>query len=154
VKPYRRVVVGTDGSERANEAVRQAAQLAAASGARLTVVTAFTPATRAPIAHEEEIPDEIRWRITDSAEADEKAAEGVRIAQAAGVRDVRARAEKGDAAAALIEVAEDTGADVIVVGSKGLTGASRFLLGSVPNAVTHHAPCDVLIVDTMQGSAL
>jgi nucleotide-binding universal stress UspA family protein len=140
--------VGTDGSERAGVAVRQAAELAAASGARLTVVTAYAPSPQAPLPDQAEIPEEIRWRITDSASADETAALGCRIAQAAGAKDVRARSAKGDAAAALIEVAEDTGADVIVVGSKGMTGASRFLLGSVPNTVSHHAPCDVLIVDT------
>jgi nucleotide-binding universal stress UspA family protein len=55
----------------------------------------------------------------------------------------------GDPASALIEAAEDTLADVIVVGSRGMTGASRFLLGSVPNKVSHHAPCDVLIVHTV-----
>jgi nucleotide-binding universal stress UspA family protein len=45
-------------------------------------------------------------------------------------------------------VAEETGADLIVVGNKGMTGAERFLLGSVPNKVSHHAPCSVLIVRT------
>jgi nucleotide-binding universal stress UspA family protein len=147
VKPYRTVVVGTDGSARANEAVRQAAQLAAASAARLVVVTAYTPqasATRVA----EEVPEEIRWRITDSAHAEETAGEASRLARAEGVADVRVRSEAGDPGQALIEVAEDTGADLIVVGSKGLTGATRFLLGSVPNKISNHAPCDVLIVDT------
>jgi len=146
--PYRNVVVGTDGSETATAAVRAAAELAAASGARLTIVTAFAPRSTDPAKAEVDVPEEIRWRITDSGQADEKALEASRVAREAGVKDVRTRAEPGDPADALIDVAEDTGGDVIVVGSKGMTGAARFVLGSVPNKVSHHAPCDVLIVST------
>ena len=47
-----------------------------------------------------------------------------------------------------LDVAEEQGAELIVVGNKGMTGAKRFLLGSVPNKVSHHAPCSVLIVRT------
>jgi nucleotide-binding universal stress UspA family protein len=144
---YRNVVVGTDGSETATEAVRHAAQLAAASGARLTVVTAFNPKVAHPVDDMAEVPEEIQWRITESAHADELAGAAVELARGLGVKDVRARSEKGAPADALIEVAEDTGGDIIVVGSKGMTGAGR-LLGSVPNTVSHHAPCDVLIVPT------
>jgi nucleotide-binding universal stress UspA family protein len=147
--PYRNVVVGTDGSETALEAVRHAAQLAAASGARLTVVTAFNPKAAQAVEELEEVPEEIRWRITESAHADELAGAASKVAAELGVKDVRARSAKGDPADALIDVAEDSGGDVIVVGSRGMTGASRFLLGSVPNKVSHHAPCDVLIVSTV-----
>lgn len=146
--PYRNVVVGTDGSETATSAVRVAAELAAASGARLTVVTAFVPHPAETARAMEEAPEEIRWRITESGQADEKAGEACRLARELGVKDVRARAEPGDPADALIDVTEDTGGDLIVVGSKGMTSASRFVLGSVPNTVSHHAPCDVLIVPT------
>jgi nucleotide-binding universal stress UspA family protein len=55
---------------------------------------------------------------------------------------------EGDPADAILDVAEETNADLIVVGNKGMTGAKRFLLGSVPNKVSHHAPCGVLIVRT------
>ena len=144
--PYRNVVVGTDGSETATEAVRHAAELAASSGARLTVVTAFTPKNPA-VPDLEEVPEEIKWRITESAHADEVAGGACRLAKELGVKDARVRSAKGDPAEALIEVAEDTGGDVIVVGSKGMAGAGR-ILGSVPNTVSHHAPCDVLIVAT------
>ena len=54
----------------------------------------------------------------------------------------------GDPAEMLVETAEDTGADLIVVGSKGMASATRFVLGNVPNKVSHHAPCDVMIVHT------
>ena len=62
--------------------------------------------------------------------------------------EVRTHARQGDPADALLDVAEELGADVIVVGNKGMTGAKRFLLGSVPNKVSHHAPCSVLIIRT------
>ena len=48
----------------------------------------------------------------------------------------------------ILDVAEEQGADLIVVGNKGMTGAKRFLLGSVPNKVSHHAPCSVMIIRT------
>ena len=57
-------------------------------------------------------------------------------------------AREGDPADAILDVAEELGADLIVVGNKGMSGAKRFLLGSVPNKVSHHAPCSVLIVRT------
>jgi nucleotide-binding universal stress UspA family protein len=69
-------------------------------------------------------------------------------AEAAGVHEVETFARVGDAADAILDVAEEQAADLIVVGHKGLTGATRFLLGSVPNKVSHHAPCSVLIVRT------
>ena len=62
--------------------------------------------------------------------------------------DVETHAREGDPADAILDVAEEEGADLIVVGNKGMTGAKRFLLGSVPNKVSHHAPCSVLIIRT------
>jgi nucleotide-binding universal stress UspA family protein len=66
----------------------------------------------------------------------------------AGVTEVETFARQGDAADAILDVAEEQRSDLIVVGNRGMTGASRFLLGSVPNKVSHHAPCSVLIVRT------
>ena len=63
----------------------------------------------------------------------------------AGV-EVETFAREGDPADAILDVAEERNADLIVVGNKGMTGAKRFLLGSVPNKVSHHAPCCVLII--------
>ena len=57
-------------------------------------------------------------------------------------------ARQGEPADAILDVAEEENADLIVVGNKGMTGAKRFLLGSVPNKVSHHAPSSVLIVRT------
>jgi nucleotide-binding universal stress UspA family protein len=146
--PYRNVVVGTDGSETAEHAVRHAAQLAKANSARLTVVTAFLPDPEEEAKRLQQAPADVRWAITDATSADERARHGREIAREAGVEDVMIRVDSGDPATLLIDAADSTGGDVIVVGSKGMTGAKRFILGSVPNKISHHAPCDVLIVHT------
>ena len=146
--PYRNVVVGTDGSETAERAVQHAAQLAGAFGARLTIVTAYTPGKGVDPQELEKAPEDVRWRLVDAGGAEDLAKHAKGVAKAAGVSDVQTRVASGDPAAALIDAAEDTLADVIVVGSRGMTGAARFVLGSVPNKVSHHAPCDVLIVHT------
>jgi nucleotide-binding universal stress UspA family protein len=70
------------------------------------------------------------------------------LAGSAGV-SVHTHAREGDPAQAILEVAERENADLIIVGNKGMAGAKRFLLGSVPNKVSHHAPCSVLIVRTI-----
>ena len=79
--------------------------------------------------------------------ADNVAARAAEQLVAAGV-EVDYEAREGDPADVLIEVATEDDADLIVVGSKGMTGVGRFLLGSVPNKVTHHAPCSVMVVRT------
>ncbi len=80
-------------------------------------------------------------------EVDNTLAEAADTVREAGV-EVEAFARQGDPADAILDVAEETDADLIVVGNKGMTGAKRFLLGSVPNKVSHHAPCSVLIIRT------
>ena len=62
--------------------------------------------------------------------------------------EVNTHARQGDPSDAIIDVAEESAADLIIVGNKGMTGAKRFLLGSVPNKVSHHAPCSVMIIRT------
>ena len=69
------------------------------------------------------------------------------VARQAGV-SVNVYPRQGDPADAILDVAEEQEADLVVVGNKGMTGAKRFLLGSVPNKVSHHAPCSVLIIRT------
>jgi nucleotide-binding universal stress UspA family protein len=61
---------------------------------------------------------------------------------------VEVKARQGDAADVLMSVAQDVKADLIIVGNRGMTGARRFILGSVPNRVAHHADCSVHIVHT------
>ena len=146
---YAHVLVGTDGSASATEAVRHAAGLAAAFSATLTIVSAYThdgePGERAKA----EVPADLQWTLTDSAAATERAEAGRRVARAAGVERVGIYVEAGDPAEVVVAAASERGADVIVVGSKGMTSPTRFLVGSVPNKISHHAPCDVIIVHTV-----
>ena len=142
------IVVGTDGSETAGEAVRQATDLAKAVGAQVHVVSAFEPVGNQRLREERtQVPDDMQWMVNarEDVEATLRAA-GERIGEA-GVK-VETYARQGDPADAILDVAEEQNADLIVVGNKGMTGAKRFLLGSVPNKVSHHAPCSVLIIRT------
>jgi nucleotide-binding universal stress UspA family protein len=144
------ILVGTDGSHTATVAVRRAIGLAAAVGARLQIVSAYAAVREgAPPAGRAAASDVALWALNPPRD-DVLAllAESERAARAAGITEVETFARVGDAADAILDVAEEQGSDVIVVGSKGMTGATRFLLGSVPNKVSHHAPCSVLIVRT------
>jgi len=145
---YSAIVVGTDGSETAREAVRQATRLAATIGARIELVSAYEPVTDARLREAIAVPEDLHWMINprEDVEATLEAAAG--DIRAAGV-DVEVFARQGDPADAILDVAEERGSDLIVVGNKGMTGAKRFLLGSVPNKVSHHAPCSVLIIRTV-----
>jgi nucleotide-binding universal stress UspA family protein len=145
---FTRIVVGTDGSDTAAQAVSDAIELARRSGAELDVVSAYEP-TRSRHSEEELSPEDaaLLHPISPGSDVDlilEKAAEE---AGAAGVT-ARTFARHADPADAIIDVAEEEKADLIVVGNRGMTGARRFLLGSVPNKISHHAPCSVMIVRT------
>lgn len=154
-----RIVVGTDGSETAAEAVRHAQELAVASGAALEIVSAYkageasdpsaaydptvqegSEMTHAP----SDVARPVGARQDVSLILDAAAAH----AASAGIEGVTTHAREGDPAQAILTVAEETGADLIVVGNRGMTGASRFLLGSVPDKISHHAPCSVYVVRT------
>ena len=141
------MIVGTDGSATAEAAVRQAGKLAGGDGARLVVVTAFQHADEPP-ANPDRLPEDIRWMLTDTAQAEALAAKGRALAKEEGAGEVVVRSEEADPATAILDAAEEFDADLIVVGSKGLGSPARFLLGSVASRVAHHAPCDVLVVQT------
>jgi nucleotide-binding universal stress UspA family protein len=142
------IVVGTDGSQTAGEAVRQSVELARQHGARLDIVSAYEPVSAARLREEaQQVPGDLQWMINPREDVDATLREAVAQAQAAGV-EAEVYARQGDPADAILDVAEERGADLIVVGNKGMTGAKRFLLGSVPNKVSHHAPCSVLIIRT------
>ena len=145
---FRSIVVGTDGSDTATQAVRQAIELARSIGARIELVSAYEPVSDARLREEIVVPEDLHWIINpreDVVATLEAAASEVR---AAGI-EVEVFARQGDPADAILDVAEERGSDLIVVGNKGMTGAKRFLLGSVPNKVSHHAPCSVLIIRTV-----
>jgi nucleotide-binding universal stress UspA family protein len=139
------IVVGTDGSDTARQAVVQAAEMARATGAKLLVVSAYTPV--AAHVHAGGHPEAAEWNVGPDVLVEGVLSDAGSATAASGI-EVETRAVRGDPADALIQVAEQEGSDLIVVGNKGMTGARRFLLGNVPNKVSHHAPCSVLIVRT------
>ena len=142
------IVVGTDGSETAHEAVRQAVELAGRLGARLHVVSAYEPVPEARLREEAQlVRADLQWLINPREEVDATLRAAVHVARDAGV-EAASYARLGDPADAILDVAEEQSAELIVVGNKGMTGARRFLLGSVPNRVSHHAPCSGLIIRT------
>jgi nucleotide-binding universal stress UspA family protein len=142
------MVVGTDGSETAGEAVRQAAQLADRIGATVHLVSAYEPVSEGRLRDEREnVPEDLQWMVNPREDVDATLERAAAPMRNAGV-SVELHAREGDPADAILDVAEEQGADLIVVGNKGMTGAKRFLLGSVPNKVSHHAPCSVMIIRT------
>jgi nucleotide-binding universal stress UspA family protein len=145
---FARIVVGTDGSETAKQAVREAAQLAKQTGASLDVVSAFDPVPASRLREERlEAPSDIEHAVNPQEDVNGILSEASEDVADTGV-EIRTFARQGEPADAILDVAEEQGADLIIVGNKGMTGAKRFLLGSVPNKVSHHAPCGVLIVRT------
>ncbi|MFI5046358.1 MAG: universal stress protein [Acidimicrobiia bacterium] len=146
------ILVGTDGSDGASKAVAEAAQLAAASpGSTLHIVTVQKPmaanavasaelATAAPVGAEIEWEAEMRQGLESMLSELAERVGGDSLT-------VETHARFGAPAEVLCDMAAHLQADLIVVGNRGMQGGRRFL-GSVPNTVSHHAPCSVLIVDT------
>ena len=142
------IVVGTDGSQTAREAVRQSVELARRHGARLDIVSAYEPVPAGRLREEaQQVPGDLQWMVNAREDVDATLREAAAESEAAGI-PTETYARQGDPADAILDVAEERGADLIVVGNKGMTGAKRFLLGSVPNKISHHAPCSVLIIRT------
>ena len=145
---FTRIVVGTDGSDTAAEAVRQAVDLAKLAGAQLSIVSAYEPVSKRRLEEErEEAPRDVQYEIGPREDVNLVLDAAAAAARNEGI-EVQTHPVEGDPAEGILNVAEETKADLIVVGNKGMTGARRFLLGSVPNNVSHHAPCSVIIVRT------
>lgn len=120
---YKKVVIATDGSATAAKAVKVGADLARSVGAEAILVHV------GDLVHAAQVLEPLARDLGKGLKVTTKAVEG-------------------DPADKIIEVAEAEGADLIVVGNKGMAGAKRFLLGSVPNQISHHTPCNLLIVKT------
>ncbi len=145
---FKSIVVGTDGSDTAGQAVRQAVDLARAVGAKIELVSAYEPVPAQRLREERrDTPEDLQWAISPREDVDATLEAAAGIVRDAGL-DVDVYPRQGDPADAILDVAEEREADLIVVGNKGMTGAKRFLLGSVPNKISHHAPCSVLIIRT------
>ncbi|HYH27692.1 MAG TPA: universal stress protein [Actinomycetota bacterium] len=123
---YRRILIGTDGTPTADRAVWRAADLGRELGSKLVLVFVGHAVTGRNV-------------LEDTASQLEQV-------------EVETRVLEGDPAGAIVGAAEDVGADVVVVGSKGMAGAKRLPTGSVPNRISHRASSDVLIVRTHRGA--
>jgi nucleotide-binding universal stress UspA family protein len=130
---YERIVVGAAETETARRAVEHAGDLARLTGAELHLVLAFDPYW-----------DRIEPTTTP---ATVRARDYLQTLASDLELDATVHPVPGDADTAILQTADEIGADLIVVGSKGMRGAGR-LLGSVPNSIAHHASCSVLIVST------
>jgi nucleotide-binding universal stress UspA family protein len=139
---YSSIVVGVDDSPTARKAFKRAVEFAKMSGGTLHIVTAY----KARPTSGEELPDEFRYAMGSTRDADVLLRELTEQASTEGVKS-EFHAATADPADALISVADREGADLIVVGNKGMKGARR-VLGSVPNSVAHKANCSVLILPT------
>ena len=138
---YSVIVVGTDGSSTADVALRHAVDLAVAGDATLHVVSSYQPVSgHAGTAAE-------HWDMLPDSSVDTLLAAAATTARGRGVK-VEVHATRDDPADAVVKVAVEVNADAVVVGNKGMKGAKRFLLGSIPNKIAHNAPCTVIIVKT------
>jgi nucleotide-binding universal stress UspA family protein len=135
---FDRVLVGTDGSESATRAVARAVEIAKKDGAELVVV------------HAHGDPNVGYALAGENSPSIERANEIIRETETKHAADIAVRTivREGEAASVLLDVADEEKVGLIVVGNKGMSGTRRFLQGSVPNRVSHHARCDVLIVHT------
>jgi nucleotide-binding universal stress UspA family protein len=124
------IVVGTDGSDRAKRAVAEATRLAQALGAEVHVVSAYEPLRGARIAGAPEGAATV-WAPLPDATVDATLSEAAAAVRFKGL-EVSTHALEKDPADALLDVAERVGAEMIVVGNKGMHGARRLLIGSVP----------------------
>lgn len=166
VSDYSKVLVGTDGSPTAMRAVTAASRLAKCLDAHELIVCAHEPLSDAerdqlaadpndPVAQwgaggaAKGTPDEFRWKISGAAQAEDVLERAAERAAKEGI-EAEVRAPEGHPAEVLCSIAKDEGFDVIVVGSVGMTGARRFMLGNVPHRVSHSAPTDVLILRTQE----
>ena len=142
---YTSIVVGVDRSSTAQIALGRALELARVAGARLHVVSAYEP-TPARVTGGAPAAEEYQSAVQPGFKADAVLQQALSRAQREGL-EIEQHAPKGSAADAILAVAEENDADLIVVGNVGMQGPKR-IFGSVPNRVSHRSPVDVLIVQT------
>jgi nucleotide-binding universal stress UspA family protein len=162
---YSKILAGTDGSATAMRAVQMAAEFANRLGASLTIACVYEPMSE----HEQEqlrragsndaigqwnagregkdTPDEFKWRIASTSHAEDVLDRAESCAAEKKV-DPELIAIEGSPAEELLELAEKGNFDMIAIGSVGMAGPKRFMLGNVPHRISHHAPTDVLILHT------
>ena len=145
---YTTILAGTDGSESSFRAVDRAAEVARDAGARLVLACAYRPMSAREVQDAQDVLGGEVYKVSGSTPAEDvlrDAADRVRIS---GLSDLETVAVEGDPVDELVRVADQHGADLVVVGNRGLNSLAGRLLGSVPANISHRARCDVLIVHT------
>jgi nucleotide-binding universal stress UspA family protein len=139
------IAVGTDGSDTARRAVDFAMDMAERFGAKLVLASAYRPVSETKLTSERDAaPADVQWSVNPNQEVEQILRDAEESARERGL-DYASEARTGDPADVLVAIAADSGADLLVVGNKGM---QRRVLGSVPNTVSHKAPCSVVIVKT------
>jgi nucleotide-binding universal stress UspA family protein len=136
------VAVGTDGSATAAEAVRTATEIARRFDAKLVLLSAFQDSGGRPKGSGSSA--EVQWASSPAARVQEILSRAAQEVGRAGI-ECDTLVDEGDPGEVLVRLAEEAGADLLVIGNKGMR---RRMLGSVPNTITHKAPCAVLVVKT------
>ena len=148
---YRKVLVGTDGSDSSFRAVDKAGGVAADAGATLLLVCAYQPMPDRERARASDQLGDLAYKVEGSTPADDVLRAARERAVAAGAKDVEQLAVAGDAVDTLLRLAGEQEVDLVVVGNRGLNSLAGRILGSVPANLSHRAGCDVLIVHTTDG---
>jgi nucleotide-binding universal stress UspA family protein len=143
---YKTVVVGTDGSDSSLRAVDRAGALASGPDAKVIIATAYLPST--DDARAKDVLKDESYLASGNAPIYAILKEAGERAQAAGAASVEERSVVGAPVDALVELSEEVGADLLVVGNVGLSTIAGRLLGSVPANVARKSKTDVLIVHT------
>lgn len=146
---YKTVVVGTDGSDSSYRAVDRAAAIAADTGATLVIACAYEAASdRAVQRAQDTLGDDVAYQVVGSNPAEDAVRFAADRARAAGVERVETVVVHGEPVPTLAKVVADHGADLLVVGNRGLNTLAGRILGSVPSEAARRAGTDVLIVHT------
>lgn len=148
---YKTILVGTDGSESSFRAVEKAAKVAADTGASLLICSAYADMPDRDRRRAAEALGEESYKVMGSHPADDILREAQDLAKKAGAKDVDTVCQAGDPVDVLVDVIDKRGADLCIVGNRGLNSLAGRLLGSVPANISHRASCDVLIVHTTSG---
>ena len=139
------VAVGTDGSDTASKAVEFAIDLASRYEAKIVFLSAYRAVSEERLKREaRDAPEDVQWQINPAEEVEPALRDAEDAARERGL-SCKSEAKEGDPARVLVELADKHGADLLVIGNKGM---QRKVLGSVPNTVSHKADCAVLIVKT------
>ena len=145
---YATVLVGTDGSESSFHAVERAAEVARGAGATLLLACAYRPMSAREVQDAQDALGGEAYKVAGSTPAEDVLRDAADRARSAGPVEVETLAVEGDPVDELVRLAERRGADLLVVGNRGLNSLAGRLLGSVPANISHRATSDVLVVHT------